>query len=123
MGALTKTGREQLCIEVGQELLAFCIELAHSCDNVARRADAHYLHDGLEDEQREVGEVGVRAVGLLLEDLHEAIVAVVERLRGHGDEVVGVGSEVAQAQGLGTREKRHPEMLQCLTRDWQVRCG
>ena len=121
---LTKTGREQLCVEVGQELLALCIELAHSRDNVARRADAHDLHDGLKDEQREVGEVGVRAVGLLLEDLDEAaIVAVVERLRCHGDKVVGGGSEVAQAQGLGTREERHPEVPQCLGRNWKVRSG
>jgi hypothetical protein len=32
-------------------------------------------------------------------------------LRGHGDEVVGLGSEVAQAQGLGTCKERHPERV------------
>lgn len=119
---LTKTGGKQLCVEVCKELLALSVELTHSRNNVARRAHAHDLHNSLKDQQREVGEVGVRAVRLLLEDLHKAaIVAVVERLRGHGDEVVGIGSEVAQAQGLGTRKKRHPKVPQCLTRDWQVR--
>lgn len=123
LNALTEARREQLCVEVGQEFLALCIKLAHSRDNVARQADAHDLHDGLENEQRQIGEVGVRAVCLLLEDLHDSIVAIVERLRGHGYEVVGTGSEVAQAQGLGTRKERHAEVSQCLVCDWQERCG
>lgn len=88
--------------------MALCIELAHPGDDVAGQTDTDDLHDSLEDQQGEIGEVGVRAVRLLLEGLEEAIVAVVERLRGHGDKMVGAGSEVAQAQGLGTREERHP---------------
>lgn len=123
MDKLTQTRREQLCVEVGQELLALGIELAHSCDDVSRRTHAHHLHDSLEHQQREVCEVGVRAVRrLVLEDVEDAaIVAVVVRLRGHGDERVGVGIEVAQAQGLGTCEKRHAEGPQCPGHDWVVR--
>ena len=57
---------------------------------------------------------------LLLEDLEEAIVAVVVRMRGHGDEgVAGAGLQVAQAQGLGGGEERHGAM----PRGWaRARC-
>lgn len=48
--SLTKTWCKQLGIEVCEELLALCIELAHSCDDIARQTDADDLHDGLEDE-------------------------------------------------------------------------
>ena len=79
MDKLTKTRREQLCVEVCQKLLALGVELAHSCDDVSRRAHAHHLHDCLEHQQREVCEVGVRAVRrLVLEGFKDAaIVAVV----------------------------------------------
>jgi hypothetical protein len=110
-GRLTKTRSEELRVEVCEELLALCIELAHSCDNVAGQTDADNLHDGFEDEESEIGEVGMRAVRLLLEDLEEAIVAVVVRMRSHGDKgVVGAGLHVAQAQGLGGRKKGHVAM-------------
>lgn len=123
--SLTKTRREQLSIEVSKELLALCIELAHPRDDIARQADTHDLHDGLKDQQREVGKVGMRAVGLFQKDFSEAIVAIFERLRCHGDKVVGVSidGESTQAQGLGAREKRHAEVSQCLARNWQERCG
>ena len=106
---LTKAGCKQLRVEVGEELLALRVELAHSRDNVARRADADNLHDSLEDEQGEVGEVGMRAVLVALEDIEHAIVAVLVRLRGHGDEIRGVSGRAAQAQGLGSREERHAD--------------
>lgn len=57
---LTKTRREELRVEVGEELLVFGVEVAHSGDDIAGEADADDLHDGLEDQQGEVGEVGVR---------------------------------------------------------------
>lgn len=82
---LTQARREQLRVEVGEKLLALCVELAHSCNDVARRAHTHDLHDCLEDEQRQVGEIRVRAV-FVLEDAEHAIAAVVVVLRGHGDE-------------------------------------
>lgn len=57
--ALTQTRGEELCVEVCQEFLAFCVELAHSRNHVAGQADADDLQDSLEDEQGEVGEVRV----------------------------------------------------------------
>jgi hypothetical protein len=108
-GRLTKTRSEELRVEIREELLALCIELAHSRNDVAGQTDADNFHDGFEDEESEVGEVGMRAVRrLLLEDLEEAIVAVVVRMRSHGDKgVVGAGLHVAQAQGLGGGEEGH----------------
>ncbi len=112
VGALTQTGCEQLRVEVGKEFLALCVELTHPCNDVSWRTHADDFHDSLEDEKSEVGKVWVRAVRLLLEGIHHtAIVAIVERLRGHGDKGIRIGSEVAQAQGLGTREERHPDVL------------
>ena len=55
----TKTRCKQLRVEVGEKLLALCVELAHSRDNVAGRANADNFHDSLEDEKGEVGEIGV----------------------------------------------------------------
>lgn len=101
---LTEAGRKQLRVEVGEELLTFRVELAHSRDNVSRRADADNFHYGLEDKEGEVGEVGMRAVRVALEDTEHAIVAVLVGLRGHGDEIRGVSCRAAQAQSLGSRE-------------------
>lgn len=81
----TQAGCEQLRVEIGQELLVLCIELAHSCDNIARQADADDLQDGLENEQCQVGKIRMRAVRLVVEDLHEAIIAVVVGLRRKSD--------------------------------------
>jgi hypothetical protein len=92
----TETGRKQLCVEVRQELLVFGVKLAHSRHNVAWQAHADDLHDSLENEQGQVGKVGMRAV-ILLEDLHEAIAGVVVRLRAHGDEAGRVELGGAQA--------------------------
>lgn len=103
---LTKTRGEELRVEVGEELLTVRIELAHSCNDIAGETDADDLHNGFEDEQCEIGEVGVRSV-LVPERMHEAIVAVVVGLRGHGCESGGAGLEVAQAQGLGRSKEGH----------------
>jgi hypothetical protein len=105
-GRPTQAGCKQLGVEVRQELLVIRIELAHSCDDVAGQTDAYDLHDRLEDQQGEVRKVGVRGV-LVLEHLHEAIAAVVERVRAHGDKVGRVEVDVAQAQGLWIGEERH----------------
>lgn len=93
----TEAWGKQLCVEVRQELLVLCVELAHSRDNVARQTDTDNLHHGLEDEQRKVRKVRVRAV-LLPENLHEAacIASIVERLCAHGDEVVSVELRITQ---------------------------
>lgn len=107
--ARTKTWSEQLGVEVRQELLVLCIELAHSGDDVAGQAHAHNLHDSLKDEQREIGEVGMRAV-LLFEDFHEAIAAIFIRLSAHGDKTRRGELGVAQAQGLWAGEERHCRM-------------
>lgn len=89
--------------------MGFGIEHAHSGNDVAGQTDADDLHDGLEDEQGEISEVGVRAVRrqLVLGEIHEAIAAGVGR-RSHQREVVG-GLEglVAQAQRLDAGEERH----------------
>lgn len=66
--ARTKAGCKQLRVEVGEKLLALCIELTHSRNNVAGRAHANDFHDGLEDEKGEVGKIGMRAVLAALED-------------------------------------------------------
>lgn len=73
---LTQTWREKLRVEVGKKLLVLCIKMAHSRHNIARQTDADDLHYSLEYQQRQIGEVWVRAV-LLLEHLHEAIAAIV----------------------------------------------
>jgi hypothetical protein len=90
----------------GLTFLVFGVELAHPRDDVARQADTDNLHDGLEDQQRQVREVGVRAV-LVLEGVHEAIAAVVVGVRAHGDEAGRGELELAQAQGLRAGEERH----------------
>jgi len=115
--SLTKAGREQLGVEVGEELLALGVEHAQARDNVARSADADNLHDGLEDEEGEVGKVGMRAV-VIVEDAEHAAVAVVVGLRGHGDKVGRRGRETAQTQCLGRREKGHGLDV----RVWRLRC-
>jgi hypothetical protein len=105
-GARTKTGCEELRIEVGQELLALCIELAHSGDNIAGRTNTDNLHNSLENQQREIEEIRMRAV-LVPEYIEHAIVAVLVGLGGHGDELGRRCCCAAQAQGLRSREERH----------------
>lgn len=96
-------------VEVRDELLGIGVELAHPGDDVARETDTDDLHDGLEDEQGEIGEVGVRAVRrTLLEGVEKAIAGGVG-VRVHDQEVCGGrGREVAQTERLDEAiEKRH----------------
>lgn len=107
----TQAWREQLGVQVRNELLRVGVELAHPGDNVAGQTDAYDLHDSLEDEEREVGEVWMGAVrrALVLEGVEEAIAGAVRAGR-HDGEVAG-GSEVAKTQRLdGTIEDRHGEL-------------
>jgi hypothetical protein len=77
------------------------VELAHPGHNVSRETDTHHLHDSLEDEEREVGEIGMRAMRrALLEGVQQAIAAAV-RVRGHDHEIGrGRGTEVAETERL-----------------------
>lgn len=108
-GRLTQTWGEELRVEIRNELLSVGVEHAHSRHDVPRQTDADDLHDGLEDEQSEIGEVGVRAVRrwFVAEGVHEAIAAGVGR-RSHERKVGGgIGGQAAQTQRLDAREERH----------------
>lgn len=105
--SLTEARREQLSVEIGKKLLAVCVELAHSGDNIARRAHTDDLHDGLEDEEGQIGKVGMRGMGILERGEHGAGDGVLG-LGGEGDKGRG-GGEGAQAQGHGRGEEGHGE--------------
>jgi hypothetical protein len=92
-------------------LLVLCTELPHARYYVAWQTHAHNLHDGLEDKQRQVGEIRVGAV-LLPKNLHEAVAvaAVVVGVRAHGDEAGRALLQFAQAQCLRTGEEGHDGM-------------
>ena len=106
---LTQAGCKELRVEVGDELLGVGIKHAHPGDNVAGQTDADDLHDGLEDEQGKVGEVGMGAVGwraMMLEGVHDGIGLLVG-IGIHGQEVVGVRRQRPDAQRLYGVEQRH----------------
>ena len=97
----TQAWREQLGVEVCEELLRLGVEHALAGDDVAGQADADDLEDGAEDEDDEMAKVGMRRVGRQRAGAG-GVGGHVER--GHGGEVGSIANWKVEA-GVGGARK------------------